>query len=91
MQEVEALRPELKEYYVEDEDSWSGEYVKHPLVFAVPYHESMNGYLNKMFDQKVKELEKAIKTKSWNKLIWLHERPYRPMALMQFSSAMEPE
>ena len=83
MQEDEQLNPELEEC-IEEVDGWIGATLKHPLVFAVPYSKDMNRYLNRMFESKVKEVERAVKNRNWSQVMWLHERPCRPQAMSKF-------
>jgi len=85
----EKLAPELQEY-IEDLGQL-GEGLRHPLVFMVPYSEIFSKQANALFKQKTKHIQKALKSNDWERVMGLHERPYRLWAFSQFSKFMEPE
>lgn len=78
MTRVEELDEELKEH-VDEEGTFPT--LKHPLVFQVPYTPMHNAMANQALRNKKVMLEDALKDKNLEKVIWLHERPYRLDAL----------
>jgi hypothetical protein len=74
----EPLHPDL-ELWLEDSPNW-GKFLKHPLVFSVPYNEIMNALLNKQYETKKEAIKECLGKKNWSQYIWFHERPYRAMA-----------
>ena len=81
MTREEELDDELKDCVDED-----GKFptLKHPLVFQVPYTPMHNAMANKALRNKREMLDEALKEKNLEKLIWLHERPYRLDALLKY-------
>lgn len=55
--------------------------LRHPLFYAVPYLEPMNGIYNEQYEHKRQAVAKALKTRNWPTYVFLHERPYRFEAL----------
>lgn len=85
---VEELCPELRGY-LETQDSTratgtSFQMLRHPLVFAVPYHDAgfINHQLNRQLEFKLEMLKKAEVKRDWNQFVFLHERPYRLQAFV---------
>lgn len=83
--EPEPLHPDLVPHIT---DSFMGESLKHPLVFAVPYAPFKNANLNQMYLDKLEALRKAHRSRSWFTYIVLHERPYRYDALVSIADEM---
>lgn len=81
----EDLREELTSHARE---SSFGRTLHHPLIVEVFYHEEMNAYYNKFYEQKVESLAKAEKEENWHSYIFLHERPYRLEAFMKIRNTM---
>jgi hypothetical protein len=77
----EDLHPDLT-WYLEDNSRW-GQFLKHPLVFSVPYNEVFNAMLNKQYEYKKSYTEECITKKNWSQYIFLHERPYRAWAFQK--------
>jgi len=77
------LYPELQNYIVETP---IGQYIKHPLVHQ-PYLSAT--LANQQLDQKYKYLRKAIETKNFSQIIWLHERPYRLLAFKDIQKDLD--
>jgi hypothetical protein len=74
------LHPDLQPYL---EDGVLGPQLRHPLVYAVPLW--TKAHANYMYEQKKKDLEKAIAEKKYSQIIFLHERPYRLEAFIQIA------
>lgn len=51
--------------------------LKAPLVFMVPYLPVMTHLANKLYRAKIEGIRHAEAQGNWQKIIWLHERPYR--------------
>jgi hypothetical protein len=81
MEIIEPLHPDLIPYF--EADGALGAQVRHPLVYQVPLWS--NGSANAYYLQKKKDLEKAIAEKNFNRIIYLHERPYRLQAFIQIA------
>jgi hypothetical protein len=75
MQTPEELDPELAAYLADTEHGWAA--LRHPLVYQVPYHPSMNAVSNIQLKAKREQLTKALRRKDWNQYLFLHERAYR--------------
>src|SRR5882672_7625250 len=58
-----------------------GDYLRHPLIYAIPYTEQMAPHYNTRFHMVRKLVEEAFAAGEWGTYIWLHERPYRLSAL----------
>ena len=64
--------------------------IKHPLVYAIPYHEPMNGTLNAQLAAKQKAVDEALRRRRWPSYIALHERPWRLQALHEVANLLRP-
>lgn len=82
----ETLNRELK-CYLEDDDTW-GKILRHPLVYAIPYFPALNAQHNAMLKRKKALLIDAVKDHDWHSYIFIHERPYRLMALIDVMDEM---
>jgi hypothetical protein len=69
---VKKLLPELQSHLVKDRTF--GVMVHHPLVISVV---PLWKVCNEMYLRKKEELAVAVSQKDWERVIWLHERPYR--------------
>lgn len=65
--------------------------LRHPLVFSVPYLAMENNRLNLLYEKKKQMLAKAIADNDLNKIVFLHERPYRLEAFVEHSSEVSDE
>tara|TARA_B100000749_G_scaffold279031_1_gene270927 strand:- start:1767 stop:2582 length:816 start_codon:yes stop_codon:yes gene_type:complete len=74
----EDLLPELQDCF---EDDGVMPMIRHPLVYSVPHHFMMNAYMNKSLKAKQGLAETFKNEERWTAYIFLHERPYRLMAL----------
>ena len=75
----EPLHPDLAEYLVESEHF--GMVLKHPLVVDIL---PINGYANARYLARKAELDDAIAEEDWKRVVWIHERPYRCEALIDY-------
>lgn len=66
--------------YVEYSPDW-GKMLRHPLVYAVPL---IPGFANNVYEAKGKALREAEAEEDWAACVWLHERPYRLTALIDY-------
>lgn len=60
-----------------EESSFAGEVIKHPLIYAIPYHPTMNKHLNEMLEHKREAVNRYFEEGRPEASIWLYERPYR--------------
>jgi uncharacterized protein len=77
----EELNPDLVPYLGEVEVF--GEALRHPLVFGVPYSETMNALYNEQYKAKCQYRDKAAEEKNWGRWIFIHEKPYRFQKLLE--------
>lgn len=73
------LHPDLVSWV--EEGDW-GPMLRHPLVYQVPLISP--GLANKAYEQKQKALVDAIMAEEWGTVIWIHERPHRLNALIEY-------
>lgn len=76
----EPLDPELEDY-LEESDSW-GLMLRHPLVYQIPLFN--RGQANEALRKKQRMLARALDAGDWDTAIWLHERPHRTEAMIDF-------
>lgn len=88
MHAPEELHPELARYIVQ---LTYFEAIQHPLVYSVPYNAMMNKMVNMRFEQVKKSLAQALEKGDYEKAVWLHERPHRFDAFLQFMCEFTPE
>lgn len=70
--DTKKLLPELQSHLVKDRSF--GVMLHHPLVISVvPLWKTCN----EMYLRKKEELAVAVSQQDWERVIWLHERPYR--------------
>jgi hypothetical protein len=79
----ERLKPYLRTHPV------LGAILQHPLVYSVPYHSMMAGFLNAQLARKEQAISEAVATGDWSRAIMLHERPWRAHAISQHAAAMD--
>lgn len=77
------LDPELSAYFEEAGGLTGFPMVRHPLVYDVPYS-GMPGLLNERLNHKKDAIAKARRDGNINQYVWLHERPWRLNALVNF-------
>lgn len=76
----EPLHPDL-EPWVED-NPMLGKCLKHPLVYDITM--SLPGHANLRYEAKKEALQDALDRKDWDRVVFLHERPYRCWALIEY-------
>lgn len=81
----EKLHPDLQKY-VEDLDHFKA--LRHPILYSVPYFESMNAFHNKQYEVRKEELKANKKNKHWESFVFLHERPHRLVAFMEIENKL---
>lgn len=69
------------EFWVEESETF-GRMLRHPLVYQVPL--LLPGQANEALRQKKKALETAIEAQDWESVLWIHERPHRTNALVEY-------
>lgn len=72
------LHPDLAACLV---DSVLGPMIKHPLVYDML---PINGWANAKYEYKKEALDKALAASNWHTAVFLHERPYRCDALIDY-------
>lgn len=68
-----------------------GKVLQHPLAYQVLYLPELNAMINANYQYKLRDLAAARKAKDWNRIIALHERPYRWDALDSIAHQMSPK
>jgi hypothetical protein len=66
-------------------DSILGAALKHPLVFMVPYTPHHNKMANKALRYKREAIARALTSRQFGTVIFLHEKPYRIEALFDLA------
>lgn len=74
------LHPDLEEWMRETETL--GRILQHPLVFQVPFHSP--ALANDVYEKKKQALAEALAAEDWHTVVYLHERPHRTDALIEF-------
>lgn len=82
----EELLPELQPWVEETE--MGIRLLKHPLVATIAPHNAM---ANEQYRAKKRMLDNAMLAKQWDRVIWLHERPYRLDAFMEIQENLSDE
>ena len=78
-QDIDPLHPDLRECVIETS---FGEALKHPLLFAVPYHDLMAPIYNARLEYGRAAAKQALDERKWGSYIALHERAYRLDAIL---------
>lgn len=81
----EPLIPEL-EPYVEQVGPLGEPSLRHPLVYQVPLFHPWQA--NDQYTQKIKAIHNAVKEQDFHSYVFLHERPYRAVALENIATEM---
>jgi len=87
MNRDEPLNPELMPW-VQDVPKL-GRMLNNPLVQELFINEKKAAFVNYRYIQKKEAVEKALKDGDVSSYIWLHERPYRLQALIEFYNEAE--
>lgn len=64
------------------EDGAFGKMLRHPLVYQVPM--MLPGMANRAYKAKCAALDEAIAEQNWHRVVFLHERPHRLNALIEY-------
>lgn len=62
--------------------------LKAPLVFMVPYLPALAGTVNRAYRAKREAVAAAEAAGNWQKVLWLHEKPYRMTVFLQVRDRM---
>ena len=85
--DIEALHPVLQRCLFTGQ---LGPVINHPYLVR-PYVERFNAIFNRQYLQQRREIAQAKAAGNWTQVVWLHERPYRPLALYQIGRRMSDE
>lgn len=80
--QVETLHPDLEAWV--EEDGPMGAMLRHPLVYDMMVR-ATPGLANRSYEYKKQRLVEAEAEKDWRTCIFLHERPYRFRALIDYT------
>ena len=86
---VVELHDDLKNYVVPGE--LIPQWLHHPLIIYIPYHENFNAEINVRYKLKLSELKRFEKECDWWGYLFVYERPYRLDAFMDICDRMEDE
>lgn len=81
----EELDPELRPFLGE---SPIGTVLKAPLLFMVPYLPQLAAIANRAYRGKRQALAHAESEGNWQRVLWLHEKPYRMSVFLQVRDRM---
>ena len=84
---IEALHPVLQRSLFAGQ---MGPVINHPYLVR-PYVKRFNAIFNRQYLHQRREIQQARAVGNWAQVVWLHERPYRPLALYQIGSRMTDE
>lgn len=76
----EPLHPDLVPYI--EEGGPFGSMIRHPLVYDL--FMGLPGLVNRQYEQKKELLAEAVADENWHQVVFLHERPYRLKALIDY-------
>lgn len=82
----EELHPDLVPYL---DESGSFPCLKHPLVFAIPFHPATAFLSNDQYAYKVEAVARALREGAWDTYVFLHERPYRIEAFRDIADHLD--
>ncbi len=66
-----------------------GQIIRHPLILSVPYHPMFNDLLNKSLEHRKQKLKESLEANDYARAIFLHERPFRLEAFMEYMFKLE--
>jgi hypothetical protein len=69
-------------------ESSFGAVLKAPLVFRVPYLPQLAATANREYRQKRQAVARAESDGNWQKVLWLHEKPYRMSVFLRVRERM---
>lgn len=81
----EPLHPELLPYV---EEGALGKMIRHPLVYDLAF---LPGQTNRAYMYKKRLLSEYLAYEDWAGIVWLHERPYRLKALIDYCTGRNDE
>lgn len=81
--QAEPLHPNLAPWVEEGE--W-GPMLRHPLVYSLPL---VNGFANRVYEQKRALIAEAETEDDWTSIVWMHERPHRLTAFINYCTGRE--
>jgi hypothetical protein len=85
---IEALHPVLQRSLFTGQ---MGEpVINHPYLVR-PYVKRFNAIFNRQYLHQRREIQQARTAGNWAQVVWLHEQPYRPLALHQIGPRMTDE
>jgi hypothetical protein len=58
--------------------------IKHPLVYSIFHQPQLNVFVNNQYKHKSEKLKSSINSMDYDSIIFLHERPYRLNAFVEF-------
>lgn len=83
MAQPEDLHPDLVPYVMTTKMGFP--MLNHPLVQNLMHSDMMNRMMNLRYAQKIESLKKALENKDFISVIFIHERPYRLDAFVQYN------
>lgn len=81
----EPLHPDLVPHI--EKGGVFGDMLRHPLVYDL--FMGLPGITNRTYLRKREMLAEAIEAEAWHEVVFLHERPYRLTALIQYCTGWE--
>jgi hypothetical protein len=83
----EDLLPELQKHLSEFRGM---PMLRHPLVFSMFHMPQLNHTMNQCLLRKQEQIKEAIKNRDLSQIVWLHERPCRFDAFIEYYKEFEP-
>jgi hypothetical protein len=80
--DIEPLHPDLEAALGEVGNL--GTCIRHPLLYSMMHHPSMNRLVNLQYEKKKEMLRGYIRERNWSGVILCHERPYRLDAFEEY-------
>lgn len=79
---AEPLHEDLAAYFEEATPGLGWPAVRHPLVYEIPFFNA--GMTNRRYEAKRAELAAAEERGDWAACVWIHQRPHRTEALIEY-------
>jgi hypothetical protein len=83
------LHPDLVPYVHKDDGDSPFTFLKHPLIFQVPYLEQMNNWINLHYEQVKIRLARFEAAQDYEGVVFCHERAHRFEKLYEISPHLE--
>lgn len=80
------LHPDLEEYI--DHNSPFGMCIRHPLVYSIAHVPPLNRQMNTLYGHKQEACRRALDEGRYDTYVWLHERPWRLVALSDIAQQL---